>query len=274
MASVRENYCYWEETYDWSQGGEEWSTGWGGSDRLWISSIRPRLKRWLPADSLLEIAPGFGRLSGYLMQDCHHYIGVDISPSCVAHCQGKFPQANFFTNDGKTLPMLEADSIHLAFSFFSLIHADLDIMQSYLCELARVLKPQGAAFLHHSNLACHQAYFRRLDSLPRWLAKLLGKASLVDLPQWRDPRVDAKLVAKLAEQAGLAVVTQETINFGSRRTIDCFTTLVRADGPWHASGLFWEHPGFMQEAMRSRLRSTPTPAILSPQHYEGPWLKS
>jgi hypothetical protein len=48
--------------------------------------------------------------------------------------------------------MIENGSIDFAFSFDSLVHAESDVMSSYAHELARVLKPGGVAFLHHSNL--------------------------------------------------------------------------------------------------------------------------
>lgn len=263
MATVEENRRYWDQVYDWSEGGEEWSRGWGGTQALWTASLQPRLARFLPTGTILELAPGHGRFIPYLQEQCQTYLGVDLSPGCIDLCQDLYPEHQFFANDGRSLPMIDDQSVDFVFSFFSLIHAEKDTMLDYLREFARVLKPEGGGFIHHSNLAEHGAYFARVEKLPRWLRRSLFQAGLLDLPQWRAPSVSAAIVKELAQQAGLAVLCQETVNFGSRRTIDAFTSFVRADGPWQAPARLWKNPRFMHEAMKVRLSSrAPTAAIL------------
>ena len=44
-------------------------------------------------------------------------------------------------------------SIDFAFSFDSLVHAEANILESYISELARVLKANAIAFIHHSFAA-------------------------------------------------------------------------------------------------------------------------
>jgi SAM-dependent methyltransferase len=270
MPSIEENRRYWDEIYSWSQAGEEWSAGWGGTEALWQASLQPRLARFLPAATILELGPGQGRFTPYLMQQCQRYIGVDLSPGCIAICRQRFPQAELHANDGATLPMVKSASVDFVFSFFSLIHAEVETVESYLREIARILKPQGGAFLHHSNLAQHGAYFARLERLPKPLQRLLFGVGAVDLPQWRASSVSAEIFARCAARAGLACLCQETVNFGSRRTIDAFSSLVRADGPWQAEAAVWRNPGLMREAMRVRLRPAgrrPSPIPLSPSYY-------
>lgn len=258
MASIEENRRYWNEVYDWSAAGEEWSAGWGGTEQLWTGSLWPRLRRFLPAPTILELAPGYGRFAPYLMAQCERYLGVDLASQCVEACQAKFPEGTFAVNDGRSLPMVADASVDFVFSFFSLIHADPDTLESYLREFRRVLKPTGGGFIHHSNLGEHEPYFRRCERLPLPLRRALFSCGFLDLPQWRAPGVTLGGVAHLAQQAGLAIVTQEAVNFGSRRTIDAFTSFVRADGPWGAPGIVWRNGGFMHEAMRWRLRSRGT----------------
>lgn len=69
MAKVDENAAFWAE-YDWANAGEEWSDGWGGSQAQWHGVILPRIARFLPAGSMLEIAPGHGRWTRYLREHC------------------------------------------------------------------------------------------------------------------------------------------------------------------------------------------------------------
>lgn len=47
--------------YDWKDSGEEWSAPWGNSAAQWFGTILPRTSQCLPAGTILEIAPGFGR---------------------------------------------------------------------------------------------------------------------------------------------------------------------------------------------------------------------
>lgn len=267
MATVEENRHYWEEVYPWLEQGEEWSRGWGGTENLWQHTLFPRISRFLPAASILEIAPGHGRFTPYLLEHCQTYRGIDLSPSCVEICRQRFPETTFESNDGRTLPSVKDASVDFIFSFFSLIHADIPTMRSYLEEFARVLTPTGSGFIHHSNLAEHQSYFRRIARLPRRLREWLFKMGLIDLPQWREPTVSAEIVARLAQESGLFAVTQEAVNFGSHRTIDAFTSFVRADIAPPKSTQIWDHPGFMHEAMRIRLSGTTT---RPPDRFYGP----
>ena len=66
MPSVTQNIDTWDSAYDWTDQGEEWSRPWGGSEGQWYGSIFPRVQRLLPAPTVLEIAPGYGRWTAYL----------------------------------------------------------------------------------------------------------------------------------------------------------------------------------------------------------------
>jgi len=103
---------------------------------------------------ILEIAPGHGRWTQFLQDHCTSLIGVDLATTCVSECRSKFksdPRLHFEVGDGRKLPMVTDASIDFAFSFDSLVHAEADILESYASELARVLKPNAIAFLHHSK---------------------------------------------------------------------------------------------------------------------------
>ncbi len=257
MATVKENLKYWDTVYDWNQEGEEWSRGFGGTEALWKACLRPRIARFLPAHTVLEIAPGFGRFTPLLGEECERYLGVDLSPKCIKACQERFRDKrwSFFVNDGKTLPMIESESVDFVFSFFSLIHADLDTVQSYANEFARVLKPNGGGFIHHSNLAEHAKYFGVLNRLPKGLQRRLFEWGLVDLSQWRAPAMSIAVFEQCCRNAGLTCITQETVNFGSRRTIDAFSTFVRADSPMARTNAIWRNPHFLHEAMKIRAKA-------------------
>ena len=70
MPELDWNKAVFDGNYDWRQGGEEWSAPWGGSEAQWFGSLYPRLHRLLPAGRILEIAPGFGRWTKFLIPAC------------------------------------------------------------------------------------------------------------------------------------------------------------------------------------------------------------
>jgi len=87
-----------------------------------------------------------------------HYIGVDLNSNCISACQERFADvkhAAFYANDGKSLAMVEDSSVDFAFSFDSLVHAEMDVIEAYCRELSRKLSPSGVAFIHHSNLGAN-----------------------------------------------------------------------------------------------------------------------
>ena len=79
MPSVEANRQLWGAAYGWPEEGDEWSAPWGGRRTQWYTSILPRLHPFLPARRVLEIAPGFGRWSSFLIPACESYVGVDLA---------------------------------------------------------------------------------------------------------------------------------------------------------------------------------------------------
>lgn len=253
MPSIEDNLRAWGRDYDWSAGGDEWSAEWGGSGSLWRTSLRPRVQAYLPAGTVLEIAPGHGRWSAFLAAECRRLVLVDLAPRCVDACRLRFadvPHVECHQNDGRTLPMVGDGSIDFAFSFDSLVHAELDDLTSYLRELARVLAPDGVAFLHHSNLAAVPAARLRLAAarlLPAPLARRVGFPS-----HWRARSVSGERVLERAADVGLVCVKQERINWGGGVLLDAFSTLARRGSAWDRETEVVENRAFMEEAVRAR----------------------
>src|SRR4051812_30475920 len=90
MPSVDQNLKAWSQTYSWPQNGEEWSSVWGTSEAQWYFAIYPRIHLFIPCETILEIAPGYGRWTTYLMKHCNRFVGIDLSPSCVRECMQRF----------------------------------------------------------------------------------------------------------------------------------------------------------------------------------------
>ncbi len=201
------NVHQWDGEYNWELKGEEWSSSWGSSEAQWFGSLYPRLHKYFPAARILEIAPGFGRWTRFLLNYCDDYTGIDLSDECVRACKQIFSnveRARFFKNDGLSLEHAAAQ-YDLVFSFDSLVHADIEVFDSYIPAILSLMKPNGIAFIHHSNLK---------DS---------GEPTNLHN---RSENVEAEYISSIVEQNGGSVLIQEKINWGSKLLIDCLTTFV------------------------------------------------
>jgi hypothetical protein len=169
---------------DWTDGGEEWSKPWGNSAAQWAGVIFPRIRDCLPAGTILEIAPGFGRWTHYLKNHCDNLWLVEKADQCFEACCRRFgnePRIKIYHNDGHSLSMLPDNSVDFVFSFDSLVHDRRGFIQSYLHQLGSKLKVGGKGFLHHSNLGAYANSERR----PTAVVKLLEKAGILDLQHHR-----------------------------------------------------------------------------------------
>lgn len=214
MPSIDENHGAWHG-FPWHQHGDEWSVCWGGSLSLWRGTLWPRIADDLPTGHILEIAPGHGRITQFLLPLCSRYTGVDLVATCVDHCRARFVEArhaSFVQNDGRSLAAIEDDSIDFALSWDSLVHADMSVLDAYLAGLSSKLRPGARAFLHHSNLGAYRDKDSNLT---------------VANPHWRDESVDADAVRDSAMRHGLHCVSQELIQWAAPEPQDCFTLIRR-----------------------------------------------
>jgi len=244
MPSIEWNRQLWGVDYDWPEGGEEWSRVWGGSDAQWRGAILPRIGGLLPTGLTVEIGCGFGRYSHWLREWTQRLLLFDLVDRCVEACLERFsqdPDVQVLRNDGLSLPGVEARSVDFVFSFDSLVHAEIDVLAAYLRELSRVLAPDGAAFLHHSNF---KAVLDERQESKNW--------------HFRGETASAAGVRQIASVCDLLVIRQEVVDWGlgSERVegCDCFTTIVRPEGVWCAEGIFLRNPFFMEEARSIAVR--------------------
>ncbi len=265
MPTIEENHSVWGETYEWTSAGEEWSKAWGSTRMQWYGAILPRISRFVPTGTILEIAPGYGRWTAYLKDLCQHITVVDLSEKCIDICRTRFRDSShvsYFVNDGKSLDMVPDGSIDLLFSFDSLVHVEEPVIRSYVAECARTLRPDGVAFIHHSNLG---EYGRRIDVQARLgmvddrvsripkLPGLLKRLRIYDnvTAKWRARSMTAARMAAIAGEHGLRCISQEMITWNSRfAMVDCMSTIGRPGSKWSRDNQILRNPGFMMEARR------------------------
>ena len=207
MQNIEWNIARWNQIHDWPESGEEWSKSWGHSASQWNSTIFPRISNFLPATTVLEVAPGWGRWTRFLIPKSRNYFGFDTSPRAIAECNSRFcfdNSAEFFENNGKSLKQAEDGCVDFIFSMDSLVHAEIDAIEPYIKEFKRVLSHNGYGFIHHSNMGEHTT------------------SNITNLHQ-RAKSISAEIFYELLIDNGLYCITQEKINWGQAETNDCFT---------------------------------------------------
>jgi SAM-dependent methyltransferase len=263
MPTLEDNEAFWGKAYPWVLAGEEWSKPWGGTRMQWYGAILPRISAFVPTGTILEIAPGHGRWTTFLKDLCREMTIVDISETCIAQCRERFAGSThiaYAVNDGKALDMVPDASVDFLFSFDSLVHAEHDVLAAYAAEAARILRPDGVAFIHHSNLGEYATRIAlqarvpvtddQLQRIPK-LPGLLRRLGIYDnvTSQWRARSMTAGRMAAFAEAAGLHCVSQELVTWHSRfALVDCFSTLARPGSKWSRPNRVLRNPGFWQEA--------------------------
>ncbi|HSO81670.1 class I SAM-dependent methyltransferase [Thiocapsa sp.] len=238
MPTIEENLKHWSG-YDWSLGGDEWSSLWGGTENLWLGAVLPRVADLLPTGRLVEIAPGFGRMTQFLETQCRSMTLVDLTERCIDACRQRFADKrhiDYVVNDGRSLPGVADQSVDLVFSFDSLVHVELDVIDGYVSELSRVLRPEGTAFIHHSNMAA----FRHPE----------GEGFTIENRHWRGGTVSADIVKDLCDRIGLTCYRQELVNWGGKDLTDSFSYIARRGSSRDRPRELIRNQRFMEERIR------------------------
>ncbi len=258
MPTVEQNLRQWGADYEWEKRGEEWSASWGGAEAQWFGAILPRINAFVPATTILEIAPGFGRWTNYLKNYCDHLIVVDLAETCIRACRERFAASSHITyhvNDGTSLAMIPDGSLDFVFSFDSLVHAEADVIAAYVRQLATKLAPNGVGFLHHSNIgAYHRASFL-LGRFPAGLGRLALRLGLSDRSHGRAFSMTARSFEEYCGGAGLQCIGQELVAWGGRRLIDCFSTFTRKGSARARPNRVIVNSEFMNEAAAIKRQS-------------------
>ena len=210
----------WDKSYDWSRGGDEWT---GQAEYCgqpcddWKRSLletfaQPNLTQTSVA---LEVAPGRGRWTEFLVANAAKVHLFDLNDSCIEACRQRFADVDHVTycvNDGSSLPGVDAASVDFVWSYDSFVHMEADTIRGYLSEFARVLRPGGVAVIHHAgrrHATLPLGFMTRLGSFSRYVYKLLSmKRDTMGRPDGKRSVVSRELFARLAMSAGLEVQSQ------------------------------------------------------------------
>jgi ubiquinone/menaquinone biosynthesis C-methylase UbiE len=129
---------------------------------------------------VLEVGCGMGRLFAGLADRFGDVLGIDISPEMVARGRAQCPvAATWLVGDGRSLPGVPDASVDHVLSFEVFQHIpDRAVIDSYVAETFRVLRPGGTFQLHlrRSSDSFRQAVVRALPRPARMTVAAALKA--------------------------------------------------------------------------------------------------
>lgn len=149
--------------------------------RAEISSLMKKIEGLslpLKRETALDFGCGVGRLTSALSHYFDAVIGVDISPSMIRRAKelnrdnGK---CTFMLNDCPNLKIIESESADLIYSSITLQHIQPKVIQSYLHEFFRIIRPGGLVVF---QLPAGYDWSLRglcLRFMPNWIAGLIRK---------------------------------------------------------------------------------------------------
>ncbi len=251
MPTIEFNRHHWGGKYAWPEHGDEWSKPWGGTEAQWYGAILPRIHAFIPANKILEIAPGFGRWTQYLKDLCQSLTVVDLNMNCIERCKERFASSSnisYYTNDGRSLSMIPDNSVDLVFSFDSLVHAEVQVLESYVTQLAKKLTKDGVGFFHHSNIGEYLTRWKYQARIPKNIKAYLTKKKVLNYYHLRTFSVTSAKFEKLCNSAGLCCISQEMVNWRQRLLIDGFSVFTRRDSKWARPNRVFRNYAFMKEA--------------------------
>jgi SAM-dependent methyltransferase len=159
LASISSNRSTYNDPATWNNCGDSWTfhAAFCGQDYdLWKRSLVNRfLEPFLGPDvDALELGPGQGRWTEFMVGHTHSLTLVDVSVMCMDVCRRRFGGAlgreAFVVNDGRSLPV-DDSSLDLVWSFGTFVHIDEPEVAAYLAECHRVLRPGGRFVIHHAG---------------------------------------------------------------------------------------------------------------------------
>jgi ubiquinone/menaquinone biosynthesis C-methylase UbiE len=128
---------------------------WGDPERnAPLRAIRDRflLPYCDPAHTALEIGPGGGRWTRYLLGFSRLYV-VDYHEELLRELQKNFAEPNmvFVKNNGTDFPGVADESVDYVFTFGTFVHLEPDLIDAYLLNLRRVLKIGANVVIQYSD---------------------------------------------------------------------------------------------------------------------------
>jgi SAM-dependent methyltransferase/GT2 family glycosyltransferase len=245
--TVIDNLAQWDVRDAWDRDGDEWdgqARSCGIGYEAWKAGMIARYEPFFPrGGTLLEIGPGHGRWSRWLVERAGLLVLCDVSPNCLDACRGRLAGMGRFRGHLSHAADLPADltgAVDAVWSYDCFVHIAPAECERYLAEIARVLRPGGVAVIHHAD---RRTGF--LEHVADWWRRAVRRDSdPAGESGWRS-KLSRRGIRQQAARAGLVVDRQETtwtwwspngpVKVGVPRFGDCITVL-RREGPRARSG--------------------------------------
>jgi len=154
MPTREENRTMWDQQFDWSRRGEEWTV----SRDWWRSILDATLVKYArTGQSVLEIGPGAGRFTEELIaREPRRLVLLDLSPRCLEMCRERFGdlggRLECVLGDGRSVPIDGARAFDFIFSFDVFVHVEKPEVEAYFADFARLLVPGGIGIIHYASI--------------------------------------------------------------------------------------------------------------------------
>ncbi len=148
--SIRQNVEFWDN-YNWKNSGEEWTQSKEWKEKFVKKIIDENIK---PNSMILEVGPGAGRWTQYLIDLSRKLILVDVSQKCLDVCRNKFNSVKYIEYkllEEINIDFLENNSIDYIFSYGVFIHLDKRDITKYFSEFKKKLSRDGLIFFHYNK---------------------------------------------------------------------------------------------------------------------------
>jgi SAM-dependent methyltransferase len=136
--------------------GEHYGDQWGdpSKDPLLTSVVERFVIPFVnESTSALEIGSGGGRWTQFLLS-CKLVYCVELNPEMFKYLKkrfGKSKNLKYIRTNGSDFPTVPIDSIDFVFSFGTLVHLDVEIIESYISNLRKIVRPHCNLCLQFSN---------------------------------------------------------------------------------------------------------------------------
>ncbi|MDQ6835580.1 MAG: methyltransferase domain-containing protein [Actinomycetota bacterium] len=213
---ARENALFYVDTrleYDNPDEDEFWRSGEEVVDSL-LDAVGLTIG---PAETVVDIGCGVGRISRALAARASHVYGVDVSSEMLARAR-RYNDASlaieWLHGDGESLEVLPAASVDGCFSFVVFQHIpDPAVTLRYVREMGRVLRPGGWALFQVST---DPSVHRGQRSIRERAKALVHRDARFSDRAWRGSYVEIKALERAADQGQLEV--ERLLDVGSQYT--------------------------------------------------------
>jgi SAM-dependent methyltransferase len=205
-ARAREDAFYFVDntgTYRDADVDRFWAEGQRNLDAV-LAAVEAEIQ---PADVVLDIGCGVGRLTRVLAERATHVHAIDVSAEMLEQARelnGHLTNVTWHHGDGTTLHPVEDGSIDAVVSHVVFQHIpDPRITLGYVREMGRVLRPGGWAAFQISN---DPGLHRPTVGVKERLKAAVGRAPKgQDEPEWLGSAVDLDDLRATAAESGLDV---------------------------------------------------------------------